>query len=285
MKEEQFRLMEDSDMIIVGGSNLLGNGILTRSELLRFKISFWRQWALTIQDAHRIRNAILIGAGWWHYEKIIGPITRMILRAALSDSAIHSVRDEYTKKKLISIGIKNVINTGCPTMWSLADIDLSILPTEKSENVLFTVTDTQPIPEYDAKILRILNEKYKRVFCWPQGSGDKNYVASLGIPVVMLDHSILAIENFVRQEKDWDYVGSRLHGGIFCLRAGKRSLIIKIDNRATEISKNTGLYTVARSDFEAIQRWIDGPTRTVLDINTNNIEMWRSQFKTGRDSK
>lgn len=279
MKEEQFRLMEDSDMIIVGGSNLLGNGILTRRELLRFKVSFWRQWALTIQDARRIRNAILIGAGWWHYEKFIGPVTRMILIAALSDNAIHSVRDEYTKKKLNSIGIKNVVNTGCLTMWSLANIDPAAIPTEKSENALVMLTDTQPIPEHDAELLRILAEKYKRVFCWPQGSGDKDYVTSLGIPVIMLDHSTQAIEDFIRWEKDWDYVGSRLHGGLLCLQAKRRTLILRIDNRATEIAKDTGLFTVDRTDLASISRWIDGPTRTKININREAIDLWKSQFK------
>ena len=40
--------------------------------------------------------------------------------ALLSDSCIHSVRDNYTKEMLYSIGIKNASNTlFCPTTWSL----------------------------------------------------------------------------------------------------------------------------------------------------------------------
>ena len=32
---------------------------------------------------------------------------------------IHSVRDSFSEQMLNSMGITNVINTGCPTMWGI----------------------------------------------------------------------------------------------------------------------------------------------------------------------
>ena len=43
-----------------------------------------------------------------------------------------------------------------------------------------------------------------------------------------------------------DYVGTRLHAGIFALNHKVRSIIVAVDNRAIEIAKDTNLPIVRR---------------------------------------
>lgn len=135
-----------------------------------------------------------------------------------------------------------------------------------------------PAPALDAKLMRMLISKYKRVYCCLQGEGDSTYIGSLGFSVTMLDHSLKAIKDFLASAKNCDYVGTRLHGGIFCLLAKKRTLIIRVDNRATELSKSIGLPTVRRDDFDSISRWISGPTKIEIQLDYEAIHRWKKQF-------
>ena len=79
---------------------------------------------------------------------IIFPIYTLdfLLKILLSKTYLHSVRDEYTKDMLERIGIKNVINTGCPTMWSLTEEHCKQIPIKKSNSVVFTITDYNKKP-------------------------------------------------------------------------------------------------------------------------------------------
>ena len=59
----------------------------------------------------------------------------------LDSTYLHSVRDSYTEKKLKQIGIDNVINTSCPTMWRLTEEFCSHIPCKKQDTVVTTITD------------------------------------------------------------------------------------------------------------------------------------------------
>jgi hypothetical protein len=50
-----------------------------------------------------------------------------------------------------------------------------------------------------------------------------------------------------------DYVGTRLHGGIRCLKAGARCLIRKIDNRARTIAQAPPIPALPSSDHRSHQ--------------------------------
>lgn len=273
MKTEHFKNIRDCRYVFVGGSNLLGTGVFKRRRL-----RWWGQWKVSLRDAKRIRNVILLGVGWRQYEGKTGFYTRAILRAGLSEDALHSVRDEYTKEKLKAIGIENVVNTGCPATWPLANLNTAEIPTQKADDVLIMLTDYNQVPELDARLLKILTLRYSHVYCWPQGEGDSTYIGSLGFPVTMLDHSLKAIKDFLASHKNCDCIGTRLHGGIFCLLAKKRTLIIRVDNRATELSKSIGLPTVRRDDFDSISRWISGPTKIDIQLDYEAIHRWKKQF-------
>ena len=204
--------------------------------------------------------------------------TQLLLKTALSGRYIHSVRDEYTKKQLELAGIRNVVNTGCPTMWRLTPALLSGIPTRKADVALCTVTDYNRDPATDAQFLSTVKRLYRKVIIWPQGSKDIEYLSELRVDAEILPHSFDAFLEFLNSDVHFDYIGTRLHAGIRCLNARKRSIVIMVDNRAREISRDTGLACVARGDIPALEQWIRCPRPVELKLNTEAIAMWKGQF-------
>ena len=290
--QKDINLALSCPLILVGGSNLIDS---TMNE--------YKQWRISFKQKIQLGRAVLFGVGWRKYQDAPNLYSKISLKAVLSNKLLHSVRDEYTKMQLEKAGIKNVINTGCPTMWPLASIKSDEIPREKSENVLVMLTDYKKEPELDKKLLELAIAKYKKVFVWPQGGGDMNYILNLisemGLPTavlgavrqdfsdiaadtrfpfIMINRSIAAFEELLNSEVAFDYIGTRLHGGIKCLIARKRTLILEIDNRAKEIALNTGLPTSQRADFSYINQWIDGPSITNIKIDVDSINSWKTQF-------
>ncbi len=102
------KLLKDYDFKFVCGSNLLKgnmNGI-------------FRQWDINVLSAKTLKGSILVGAGWWQYNDNPNLYSKLFYNTVLNKEFYHSVKDEYTKEMLKSIGINNVINTGCSTMWN-----------------------------------------------------------------------------------------------------------------------------------------------------------------------
>jgi hypothetical protein len=269
--QEHIKLARSCPLNFVGGTNLLNSNM---DENIQWKISF--------KQKLKLRKALLFGVGWQQYQVKPNLYTRLSLKTVLSGKLFHSVRDNYTKTQLQSAGIKNVLNTGCPTMWSLMDTRPEEIPSTKSENALVMLTDYSKNPELDRKLLELVFYKYEKVFVWPQGRGDREYIfdllSGLNFTVVMLDHCFDSFKNFLNSGISFDYIGTRLHGGIKCLLSKKRSLIIEIDNRAKEIAKDTNLPTSNRANFMYISQWIDGHSTTTIKMNCDSINRWRSQF-------
>ena len=140
------------------------------------------------------------------------------------------------------------------------------------------LTDYMKEPELDKRLIGLLSQNYEQVYLWPQGRPDTEYVASLDVQVTMLDHTFNSFRDFVSNEPSFDYIGTRLHGGVWCLLHGRRSLILEVDNRATEIHKDTNLPTCKRDNFEFMARWIAGPTETKIRMNEAAIREWKTQF-------
>jgi len=267
---KQLRRIMRSNLQFVGGTNLLSSNMDSYS-----------QWKIEPMHTFAIREAILMGVGWWQYQKETNKYTAKLLRKALSSKWLHSVRDSYTVEKLRQIGITNVINTGCPTMWPLADFRPEDYPTKKSQSVLLMLTDYISLhhrPELDGKLIELLLSRYQTVYYWPQGRQDLELIEMWRGRLVVLDHDISALYSLLESEEPLDYVGTRLHGGVACLRNKRRSLILKVDNRAAEISRDTNLTTCSRDDFDFIAKWIDSSTQTDIRINMDSVNAWRSQF-------
>ena len=267
LSQEEFKLVQKCSMIIVGGTNLLSS-----------YMNKYKQWKVSLKDAIRLRKAVLLGVGWWQYQETPNLYTRLLLNTAISHKLIHSVRDNYTKAKLQEIGIKKIINTSCPTTWTLANIKPEEIPQSKSQHALVMLTDYNQNIDLDRKLLELINSKYEKVFFWPQGRGDKDYILDLNFPVTVLEHSLEALDRLINSGVSFDYVGTRLHGGIRCLCSRKRSLILAIDNRAKEIANDIHLPVVNRTELEAVKAWIDGSSMTKINLDLDAIACWKKQF-------
>lgn len=264
------RALRESDYSFVGGTNILSSHLL-----------WYKQWKLRYIDVYGANKPILMGVGWHKYQSTPDIITRWSYRYFLNREVMHSVRDSYTFDRLNAMGIKNVINTGCPTMWGLTDDVVRDVPTTKARKVIFTLTAYLAKPDLDRALIGLLQSEYDEVYFWPQMHGDAAYLESLGMPAVKwINPNLRALEE-VLVSSEIDYVGLRLHCGIFALQHRVRSLTVTIDNRAAEISKDTGLPAAGRDDLEGIRQWIRGSERVQLRLPLKEIERWKGQFKAG----
>ncbi len=238
-KEEIFRL-KSARIVIVCGTNFLWP-----------QMEFVSNWRFT-EDMIEIPRILLVGVGWAGYN-MITPYTRLFLKKILNNGFIHSVRDEYTKTQLERIGIINVLNTNCITMWNLQDKVHSI-PSKKADTVIFSLTSHRKLLEYDCLMISILRKNYDKLIFWPQGNHDLEYLKGIDDlhEVEIIPRSLEAFENYLISG-DVDYIGTRLHGGIFALNHSVRTIIIGIDNRAIEIAKDTGIPVVCYENIA--EKW------------------------------
>jgi hypothetical protein len=264
-------------LAFVCGTNLLRGS-------WRFKAEK-NQWSISFLDGFKMQPAILLGVGWNNYRKKTKLRAKIFYRNSLRKDILHSVRDNYTKDKLASCGIHNVINTGCPTLWNLDNNHLSTIPKAKSGAVVFTLTDYRKDISLDKKIINILKSQYEHVYFWPQGSKDTSYlIEDIGSDndvetsdILILEESLAAFDTLL-QNKEVDYVGTRLHAGIRALQKSKRSIIIGVDNRAIEMRKDFNLPVVEREQIEELNMWIHNDWQPSLNIPWKEIERWKSQF-------
>jgi hypothetical protein len=255
---------------IVGGTNLLSSDMRNGG-----------QWGLR-GKVMASNPAILCGVGWQQYQPSVKWSTRMLLKLVLSRSFTHSVRDDYTRKKLATCGIWNVVNTSCPTLWGLAGQRRIVNGQKPARNVLLLLTDYRQDQEADKFLVSLLFENYQTIYFWPQGEMDLSYLLTL-IPdktskLVVLERTMAALDTCLATVADLDYVGTRLHGGVRCIIAGKRSLIIKVDNRATEVAKETGLPALDRTDTVNIDKWVKTGWKSEIWVDEKPINRWRQQF-------
>lgn len=266
------RSLKEADYKFVLGSNLL------KSTFFGLK----RQWDINLKLSKIIGPCILVGAGWWQYGNKPNLYTKTLLKTILSKDYIHSVRDEYTEQVLKSMGINNVINTSCATMWDLTREHCVMIKKEKSEKVVFTITDYNKDIEKDTFMINTLVSNYKKVYFWPQGIEDFNYFTEISKnnkdKIEVLTPSLDSF-NGTLKEGDIDYVGTRLHAGIRALQNKVRSLIISIDNRALEKNKSFRLPILKREEINKLETIINNEILTDINIPVENIQRWKLQFK------
>ncbi len=136
--------------------------------------------------------------------------------------------------------------------------------------------------EADKKLIEILLKNYTRLFFWPQADTDMEYLVEImgdGMRNInVIERSLSAYTAFLRKTQV-DYVGSRLHGGIHALQNGRRTIIIAVDNRATEIKKDTNLPVIAVEDVKILlEDMINSEWKTDIHLNTENINHWMGSF-------
>lgn len=239
----------------------------------------WPNWNVNIFNFHPYKNSILVGSGSTPNSKKINTYTKLLYKKILSANYIHSVRDERTKMALESIGLK-AINTGCATLWDLTPEKCRLIPHKKASRVVFTLTDYAKDLAQDQLLIDILNKYYQKVYFWPQGSDDMGYFNELkNIANIRIVPSNIESYRQLLKTGDIDYVGTRLHAGIFAMKNLCRSVLIAVDNRTIDMQKTYNLNAIERKDTAKLPSIITNEFETNISIDLKRIEEWKSQFK------
>lgn len=262
--------LKDSIYSFFGGTNSLSS-----------QMNKYSQMGLRLRNTLSYSNLTLFGLGWWQYQGQPNTYTKAFLRRLLSSNTIHSVRDQYTCTMLQGIGVNNVLNTSCPTTWNLTSTHCKAIPHQKADFVVTTITDYNQSNSHDSDMLNLLLRSYKKVYIWLQGMDDYQYLVNIGFAGInnlkIIPPNLSAYEQLLRSV-DLDYIGTRLHAGIKAIQMKKRTLILSVDNRATEIAADIRLPVVARTDFLAIKQFIESIRVTDIRLPLSSINSWREQF-------
>lgn len=79
-------------------------------------------------------------------------------------------------------------------------------------------------------------------------------------------------------ENETDYVGTRLHGGVYAMRHKRRAVIIAIDERARAINEKNHLNCIEKNDIDQLESIINGSIKTKVVMPFDEINRWKSQF-------
>ncbi|MBK1840714.1 polysaccharide pyruvyl transferase family protein [Azospirillum sp. YIM B02556] len=263
---EAIRYLNQSAYAFFGGTNALSSDIQA-----------YRQWGLDLDIARQLGNVILMGVGWWQYQGDPTPYTRDVLTNTLDRNRMHSVRDSYTYDKLRRLGFDNVLMTGCPSLWEITPEHCTAIPTEKAENVLLTLTHYSPDAS-DTHLVNVLRRHYRKVFLWIQGPEDYLHAARLGGGFEIVQPSLAALDRLLHSELSIDCIGTRLHAGVRAIAAGRRTIIIGVDNRALEMGKDVGLPVLPRQMISRLEELVSGRFALRVQPPTDAISAWKSQF-------
>ena len=264
-----YKMNKNATYNFVCGTNIL------KTTILRKKL-----WKIGFREAINLKDLILMGTGWGNYNKFETDFyTKWVYKSILSSKYIHSVRDGYTEQQLKKIGITNVLNTACPTMWNLTMEHCRSIPAKKSNEVVTALTYYKPDMERDKEMFNILSKNYSKIYLWLQQAEDYEYYQSLNLNLdVIIVKPLLSEYDKLLINHNVDFIGSRLHGGIRALNFKRRALIIGVDNRATEINRDTNLPCVQRENIEDIDIWINKSSTTEIILPYENIQEWKGQF-------
>lgn len=251
------------------GSNMLIKDMLTH----------YPQWNINWFNSKPLTGTILVGVGASAH-KYTNYYTTKLYKRILNHNYIHSVRDERTREYVESLGLK-ALNTGCVTMWMLTPEFCRTIPTKKASKVVFTLTAASSPLLSDQQLIDILKKNYKEIFFWVQGDKDYDYFQKFqnidGIQIVPPTKD--AYEKVLNLD-DIDYVGTRLHAGVYAMRHSKRSIIIVIDERAREINKSNNLVCMERDKVATdLEPLINSSFHTDIKMPLDAIDKWRAQFK------
>jgi polysaccharide pyruvyl transferase WcaK-like protein len=267
--------IDTADLVFVGGTNILTTRVKNFNRLKAFERS---DYAPGIN-----KKIILFGCGTNVYESRFDLRSFIYYRKILNNNFFQSFRDDYSRKKFSPLFLKS-LNTSCPTTWRL-NINFTnqfnpLYPT------LFTLTDYSKDYSKDIQLIKIIVENTNnRIYFFPQGANDEEYLKLLiknnnlfKDKIQILDRSYQSLIYFLNNNKI-NYIGTRLHAGILCYQFENPNLIIAIDNRAREISKDINLNTCDRVNLESIMDWLHNKVQIrKLAIPYDSIAKWKSQF-------
>ena len=132
-------------------------------------------------------------------------------------------------------------------------------------------------------MLPMLQKHYREVYVWLQAVEDYACLRQMDARVTQNLHLIqpnLRDYTALLASGGIDYVGTRLHGGIHAMNMGCRSLILAVDNRASEIAKDTKLPILPRGgNLDVMEERICSAWETQIDLPITAIRQWKNQFR------
>ena len=173
-------------------------------------------------------------------------------------------------------GIKNVVNTSCPTLWSLNQEHCVTINQKKSRDVVTTLTFYNKDRSKDRYLINKLLESYRYVYVWIQGIEDLPYLKSLDVKmtnIIIVPPTLDAYDELL-VNCEIDYIGTRLHAGVRALQHKVRAQIVAVDNRAIEIGKDVNLNVISRDHVESVMDFIAHDYETKLSLPRDNIQAW-----------
>lgn len=262
------KVYEKCKLKFVGGTNLLVKNMFT----------YYPQWNVNLFNYQAIKGCVLVGVGAGTGSKT-NRYTTLLYQRILNSNYTHSVRDQRSLDYLNSLGLR-AINTGCVTMWMFTPEFCNTIPTKKSDRVVFTLTANISKDPIDQKIIDILNRNYNEVYFWVQGDKDFQYFQQFNdinnIHIISPNkeeyHNLLLQDNL-------DYVGTRLHAGVYAMRHTKRAIILAIDERAREINKCNNINCIEKSDIHQLEQYICSDFKTDIRMPFDEILRWKKQFQ------
>lgn len=252
----------------VGGSNVLVPNLLTH----------YAQWNINIFNFQAFKGLIMVGVGAGAgAENGSNLYTRYIYQHMLNRDYYHSARDERSKIYMESLGLK-AINTGCVTMWMLTPEHCALIPDTKAEKCVFTIT-AGCFDERDQQMVDTLLHNYKDVYFWPQGIDDFAQFQKLKNKerVHVLQANKEAYQKYLT-DNDTDYVGTRLHGGVYAMRHKRRAVIIAIDERARAINDRNHLNCIEKNQISELESLLNSKIKTTITMPFDDIRRWKKQF-------
>lgn len=260
-------------------------GIVCGTNLLRGDSLVNKQWKISLVDAFKMNNICLMGVAWngdSDKNHKIDLYTKLMYKKLFGNNFIHSVRDNYTKEMLERIGITNVLNTACPTMWRLTEKFCKEIPHKKAQNVITTVTNYRQDKYKDKILLDTLVKNYDSVYIWIQSMRDIEYIKEIYdiSKLKMVLGGVKKYSDILLKNENIDYIGTRLHAGIHALNYMKRTIIVAVDERATNIALDTGINILRRDELieEVLEKTINEEIITDIRIPHENIKKWKQQF-------
>lgn len=261
-----------ADFKFAGGSNLLVKDLKTH----------YPQWNIHPYNSSPLNGTILVEVGAGAGEDTNNYTTKLYNKV-LSHEYYHSVRDERSKAYVENVLGLKAINTGCVTMWMLTPEFCKTIPRGKASRVVFTLTGKTSGEHVDVKdqlLINILKRNYKRLYFWIQGDHDLEYFNNIENTeeIEVIQPSIESYSQLLLED-DLDYVGTRLHGGIYAMRHRKRAIIIAIDERAREINRANHLNCIEKDEIEEkLEKMIQSTFATEIRMPYKEITRWREQF-------
>jgi len=234
-------------------------------------------WNIDLLNTGVAKNAILLGVGLGKNATKANLYTRLLYKRTLSKSFIHSVRDEATKVFLEDMGFR-ALNTGCVTMWGLSQEHLAQVPTSKSDEVVFTLTHYTPDEARDREMIKILGRNYNKLYFWPQAFQDIAYLERLNATdeITIIPSNLISYQKLLQGQID--YVGNRLHGGVYAIQQKKRAVILSIDYRTVNMFGSNSPIVIPRHDIETLRYKINSTFSTSLPVHYEKIKLWLNQF-------